>query len=188
MTINQIIKNTAIMLGLSDVVELIESKPSKTELRRNDNYVLLLRCINLVASNIASNYRPLETSETLSTTAGNRIDFSRLSHSVLKIMDVRSPVTNWRVPFTLFTDHITVSNPGSFRVIYTFVPHFETGNEYNPFQFSDEVLTYGTAAEYAFINGMFSEAQVWNIKLENLLFNTKRKCGENITMPATFRR
>ncbi|MCL2587469.1 MAG: hypothetical protein FWE31_04510 [Firmicutes bacterium] len=65
---------------------------------------------------------------------------------------------------------------------YSDIPVIKTGNERFKFEFAPAVLEFGILSEYAFINGMFNEAQVWNEKMRELLFNKM----ESVTMPASF--
>ena len=51
------------------------------------------------------------------------------------------------------------------------IPVIKTGDELFSFEFSPAVLEFGIMAEYAFINGMFNEAQVWTEKMREILFN-----------------
>ena len=127
MRINQIIANAAEILGLGDVVSMIRGGGGN--LTANTNYSILLRCANLVASNLALN------------------GFEHMEN----------------------------------------VPVFTTGDEVNPFKkLGNTALEYGILAEFAFINGMFNEAQVWNEKLEKQLFHRIHKTGRSLKMPRSF--
>jgi len=121
MKIKKIIQNAAIVLGLSDVVEL------EGDGMDNINYRVLLRCAYLASAFLASRFTKKKSAD---------------------------------------------------------IPVIKTGQEKFSFEFPPAVLEYGILSEFAFINGMFNEAQVWNEKMRELLFNVK----DPIVMPQSFGR
>gem|GEM_PF-1781686 len=186
MKFKQIISNVAEMLGLNDVVDLINDGSNVTVLNDNMNYRLLLRCTSLVVANLATHYSELTTTQRITAQSG-RINFSSFDNPPTSIKEVRR-TTGERVRFATFIDHIALTNigTGSFDVTYTYVPKIVTGNELNPFPLPSAAIEYGIMAEYAFIQGMLSEAQIWNEKFTEMIFSVKRKCGKSLKMPRSF--
>ena len=187
MKFKQIIKNVAVILGLSDVVSLVNdtlkhnSQNAKAELRGNINFAVLLRCVNFVVANIATNYFPLVARQSFVVTNG-RI---RLSEFEKPLVSIRQIARNGReVEHKLHSGYINVPN-GNLHVEYSYMPQIKTGEEQNPFEITPSAIEYGILSEYAFISGMMNEATVWNGKFTELLFNAKR--GRGKTMPAGMR-
>jgi len=120
MVIREIIQNAALVLGLSDVVEL------KEDFLDNTNYRVLLRCAYLSSALLQSQFTQRE---------------------------------------------------------YADIPVIETGEEVYSFEFPSAVLEFGIMSEYAFLNGMWNEAQVWNEKMRELLFGHKSTA---VVIPQTF--
>jgi len=184
MKFKQIIKNTAEILGLSDVVELINEDATIEELNNNSNYRLLLRCSALVVANLATHYSELTATQRFNVSVGGRIDFSSFDNPPISIKSARQ--NGERVRFTTFIDHIIVPRTGQVDVVYTYLPKVTTGDEINPFPIPHATIEYGILAEYAFIQGMMCEAQVWNAKFGEMLFSVKQKNGKSIKMPESF--
>lgn len=132
MKISEIIKNAATILGLTDVVDVIDNGSIQQRLV-NTNFRILLRATNLVLASLVMNHAPLKQPDN------------------------------------------------------KFVSNIVDGEEENPFDLPPQTLEYGILAEYAFITGMFNEAQVWRIKMGEMLFSAKHKTGESKTMPPSFR-
>ena len=159
MRIKNIIESAAKLLGMTD---------------SGSNFDVLLQCANLVATNIASSYLELVAKQTFTVTNG-RIRLTKFRRAFLRVKNISTRF------YRLFTDRVEIPN-GRVTVEYAYVPRFRTGNERNPFPtLGDDGLAYGIAAEYSFITGMFSEAQVWNRRLEELLFSARPK---RATIPA----
>ena len=183
MTLKQIIANAATILGLGDVVDLVRRNRPADELLANTNYSLLLRCMALVCSKIAANQFELVHGQEFNVSVLRRIYLTDLEHNLISIKRVQH---NGRdVDFELHLNFIQVP-PGRIRLTYTFSPRIKDGSEQNPFPLPPEILEYGVLSEYAFINGMFNEAMVWNEKMGELLFSSLHKTGRSIKMPASF--
>lgn len=186
MKIKEIIKNAAIILGLSDVVEVIQSG-TKTQRLNNINFRVLLRASNLVVANLAANFTELTQKVEINFTDG-RIQLSDFPSPFVRIIRVRELGRD--IDFRLFIDHVALTSrqgSGIVEVEYAYLPTVKDGEECNPFPLPAAALEYGILSEYAFISGMFNEAQVWRAKLAELLFATKRKDGRSITMPQGLR-
>ncbi|MCL2755926.1 MAG: hypothetical protein FWE45_02625 [Firmicutes bacterium] len=185
MKIKQILSNVAEILGLADVVELVKSNVAINELHQNTNYRLLLRCASLVVANLATHYSEITHTQRVNTQINGRINFSVFEHPPTNIKMVRQ-ITGERMRFRTFIDHIIVNQPGKFDVTFTYVPKIISGNETNPFPLPPAALEYGIMAEYAFLSGMFNEAQVWNEKFGEMIFASVKKNGRSVTMPRSF--
>ena len=54
MTIRTIINNAANILGMNDVVRLMQTTTNETQLKSNQNFNVLFRCFNLMIAQVAS--------------------------------------------------------------------------------------------------------------------------------------
>ena len=180
MKIKEIIKNVAVVLGLGDVVELINDGGNTKELLGNINYSILVRCASFVVTNIATNYIPLIDKQSFDVVDGK----IRLSAFSQPFISARSVKRNGRVvEYKLYTGHLKVPN-GRHEVEYSYLPCIKTGEEQNPFEVAPVALEYGILAEYSFISGMFNEANVWSEKFTELLFHARR--GKTVIMPSAY--
>ena len=178
MQIKKIIANVATILGFVDVTELVNGETSDTVLMENQNYNILFRCANLVAANVAGNYRDCVTIQKFTVTDG-KIEFSQFNKNFMKAIDVKC---NGAVAdFDIYINFLKVPN-GMVEVTYAYVPVFTSGNDEARNILSEAAFVYGILAEYSFISGMFNEAKVFNAKFEELLFGML-KTGRTIKMP-----
>lgn len=173
MKIKQIISNVATILGYTEVVNLINSNAAEEELVKNTNYSILMRCANLVASNVAGNYIDCTERQSFNTADG-KINYSDFNKTFLKVISVTS--NGQSAPFELYTYYISVP-AGQVEIVYSAIPEFKSGNDDANFlgAHSQGVLTYGILTEYAFISGMFNEGKIWNERFEQLLFTATSK-------------
>ena len=191
MTIRQIIGHAATILGLGDVVELIQNNRPTQELIANTNYSLLLRCMSLVVSKIATQFHELTAVHefVVPTSSTIQINFRDLQYPLVRIQHVE--LNGFKVPFIMNIDHVRFTTGWArigdvFRLTYVINPMIRDGTETNPFPLPHQILEYGVLSEYAFINGMFNEAKVWHEKMSELLFSTLHRTGRSIVMPIAF--
>jgi len=179
MQLKKIIANVATILGLSDVAELTEGQATDTELMANTNYNILFRCANLVAANVAGNYRDCIATQQFTVT-DNKIEFSQFGNNFLKATEIKCNGTP--ADFDIYINFLKVPN-GTVNVTYAYIPVFESGDDETRNVLADGAFTYGILAEYSFISGMFNEAKIYNAKFEELLFGMS-KTGRFGKMPS----
>ena len=184
MKIKQIIQNAAEILGLSDVVELMHDGVSTAKLKKNANYRVLVRCANLVVSNLAANYDEMVVSQVISANVQRRIEVTALDHHVVSVKEVLNSQGR-PVIFSVSAGYIFVPTAGNHTVIFSSIPRIATGEEFMPFGFSPAVIEYGILSEYSFSIGAFNEGKVWHEKMVSLLFDSKNT-GESVIMPRSF--
>ena len=182
MKIKKIISNVAKILGLDDVVELVENRASIKTIQENVNYSLLLRCTSLIVANISANFVQNVTMQSFDATDGviNLSEFSQPVQSIKQVVVNGRVVDHW-----LYHDKLVV--PKGYVIVYfTFVPKIETGEEKVLKSLPNQVLEYGILAEYAFVSGMFNEGKVWNEKFLEMMFGIKNRTGVAVKMPISF--
>lgn len=179
MKLKKIVETCAEVLGLQDVVELI-NKPETTaeDLKKNSSFSILQRCANLVLGNIAGNYVQCVARQTFVVSV-NRINLDRFENDFIKVINVKKE--GLEIDYDLFADHLRLQN-GTVEIEYAYMPRFENADSQLVINgVSEDCLVYGILAEYAFISGMFNEAKIWNEKFERFLFGTDKK---NTVLPA----
>lgn len=128
----------------------------------------LLRCFNLVESELALEYLPLCAEEELETQTGT-VYFSELSRAPVRVLRVRDKWDNER-PFKLFPDYLKTQS-GSVKVEYSYLPETKGLDGASDFalQASTRLFAYGMAAEYTLSCGRFEEAAVWDKKYKDAI-------------------
>jgi len=169
--VKEIVKLSATYLQLEDVLKLEvldgeEESPTELTLK---NYELLIKAVNLVQEEIASDYIPLKKEEIVEVT-NEEIAFSNLSERIIQVFSVKNEIYE-EVKYKLFPTSIKLKN-GTYNIIYTYMPSAVTIND-NLASFSNKiterVVAYAVAGEYALINGLFDEATTWKQRFEEAM-------------------
>ena len=137
-----------------------------------DQDSILMRCANLVVSNVACNYEDFIAVQDFEVTDG-KIDFKNFKKTFLKIKSVK--IGGREVKSDMFVNYLSVPN-GRVTVEYCYIPRFTAmGNRVSDIagKINENTLLYGIMAEYASISGLEREEKDWSDKFENLLFAGK---------------
>ncbi|MCL1945430.1 MAG: hypothetical protein FWF56_06485 [Firmicutes bacterium] len=193
-TIKDIVYMAAILGQLDDVVALIEQD---TGLKTQDGKVvssdenvdkgalevlnLLVRCANLVYSEIATEYASLVATELL-TVDGEVLEYRKFGRSVLEILSVSCK--GRRTKFKLRPDGLILDN-GRYSIEYRYLPdkcNFEQEIEYKAGAINARILAFGTITEYCIISGLQDDAVMWDGRYRQSLFGIVLK-GEKKIKP-----
>ena len=168
MTMNEIVTLAAFYLQFEDV---LNGGPAGEETTAK-----LLRCANLVRAEIASDYFPLLTTETVSSADGTILPASLEK----RLIDVKRITRNGNaVAFKVYPAAIrTVS--GEVEIEYSYMPDdAEIGDDAGFFdKISARTIAYGAAAEYCLVAGLFEEAVIWEKRFKDSLLAAQRKKSE----------
>lgn len=160
----------AVLLQLEDVIDSIENDniTPDSDVFRTVNQ--LVRCGNLVLSEIAAEYIPLKTCEQLEAVDKKieYVNFSKKAVDIFKVSFRGKPVK-----FKLFYDSFSVPYAGVYEVEYSYEPlGLALGGEtdYSSGRLSARCVAYGIACEYCLISGMTEEAVLWDKRYKDSLF------------------
>jgi len=159
------------ILGLPQMQDDFQGVPTDDEALDK-----LLRCVNLVRSEIASDYYPLLTSENINCIDG-RVDPVSLQK---RIIDVKRITQNGKaVQFKVYPDTVKTA-AGEVEIEYSYLPEDEglDGDAGFSDKIAARVIAYGAAAEYCLITGLFEEAVIWEKRFKDSLFVSQRKKSE----------
>lgn len=185
MEIVNIIKNACVFLQkdeLLDITELGGTSTSTTAQQKEIN--MLLRCLNLVYNEIATDYIPLIKTEKVASTNGE-ILFSSLTNKILDIKRIEDKY-GIRVNYKLYPDKILTID-GEVCLTYSYEPEeledltstMESFSE----KLTERVFAYGVAMEYSFISGLHDDASIWETRFKDGLLIAVRKKSE-MRLPA----
>lgn len=178
MKLREIIKLSCVMLGLEDLLTSTELYDEAfdtldenvllsqgTNTQKNLN--LLVKCFNIVNSEIATDYFPLITLEKISVKDGSfkLIDLQNDFYKLIKLEDK----DGLSVCYEIYDNILYVKN-GEYNLVYCYVPQKLTLNsEVNNFngKLVDRIFAYGINKEYCFISGLYSEAECYKNKFED---------------------
>ena len=160
MKLKDIVRNSAIYLGLDSVKNYIDNVGTATAetLKEVD---LLTNLANLVIGELASAYVPMLYSETETAESG-KIYFSALSKDPVKITAVKDGYGN-NADFKIFPEYIAVKD-GSYEITYQYIPsNYNLTDDlgYKPQDVPAPAFSYGLCAEYCITRCRFEEAVAW---------------------------
>ncbi|MBQ9117926.1 MAG: hypothetical protein IJY11_01845 [Clostridia bacterium] len=134
----------------------------------------LLRCFNLVETELAVDYLPLKTQEEVETDTG-AVPYLTLSKRAVQIVKVTD---EWglAIRFQLFGDYFK-AQVGRLKVTYTYAPEPKGLEGETDFQslVSYRLFAYGMAAEYCLKAGLYEEAEVWDKKYKSAITAAYKK-------------
>lgn len=163
MTVNEVIIAAAELIGenaVEQVQNYLDGQGGGTLAKE------LLRCFNVVESELAMDFLPLKTEETLETETG-AIAYTQLSKKAVQIVKV-SDEWGGSVRYDLYGEYMKTKS-GKVTVVYTYVPEEKSFGEESDFQrlASKRLFAYGIAAEYCLKAGLYDEAEVWDKKYKD---------------------
>ena len=180
MEIVNVLKNACVFLQKDELLELTEfgGETESTESQQKEINILL-RCLNLVYNQIATDYIPLIQTEKVVSINGE-ILFNSLSKKILDIKRIEDKC-KLRVNYKLYPDRIKTINCEVY-ITYTYEPNelqeltstMETFSE----KLTERVMAYGVAMEYSFISGLHDDASIWETRFKDGLLIASRKKSE----------
>ena len=168
MTVKEIIKNTAAMIGREDVIKYLE-EGEKASIGKDTlaSVDILTRLLNLVVNELACSYIPMIKAEKVTSNDG-KIYHKNLSETPLRILSVYDEDGN-SIDFKVDSLY-TETSRGAVNVEYSYTPTVYGIDEeigYSEKDVSMNVLCYGLAAEFAVSQGSFDEAVTWHGRYAN---------------------
>lgn len=178
MTVKDIIKLVCEFVGEREILYKLEDGGDLTE-REQEKVNTMTRCFNLVNQEIASDYLPFITKETLNG-KNSVINFADLQKTVIHIIEVKNRL-GMSLQFRLFPDFVEVAGKAK-TVVYSYLPDelsFDSTVEMLC-GLSARVYAYGVASEYLLIDGVSEDAEIWEERFKQSLFVLSRKRGEHV--------
>lgn len=178
MTVKDVIKLVCDFVGEKDIVAKMdkESPLSDAEQQKVD---LMTRCFNLVVQEIACDYFPFLTKESIDV-QNSVLNFSNLSKKVVHIYEIKNRF-GMSLRFRLFPNHVEIYGNAK-SVVYSFMPDELSLNSTLdlPCGLTERVIAYGVTSEYLLIDGLGDDAEIWENRYKESLFILSRKRGEHI--------
>lgn len=175
MTVKNILSLAAANLGREDLVAAVYDCAQEPW----GEVASLLRCYNLVENEIALDYFPLKTEETL-VSCGSVIPYARLQHApvtILSVTDENGNAENFEVRPARIV--LTGCKNRKLKVVYTYSPAEKLFTDCCELggKISARLLSFGVACEFCLTNGQFAEAAAWEKKYREALraANTTRR-------------
>ncbi len=164
-TVKEALRAAADHLGM---YERIEGYLNGTSSDAATEVEALLRCFNIVESELAFDYLPLYAEETVESETGV-VPYAQLSGSVVRVVNVEDEWGN-QAPFRLFPTYLKTQG-GRLKIRYTYSPTKKNLNDESDYHLhvSARLFGYGIAAEYSLALGLFEESAVWDKKYKDAI-------------------
>ena len=165
MKVTDVVLSAAQTLGIEAGVSAYYERGEETFKREAE---LLLACFNRVEGSLALEYIPLYAEDELLTT-GDRIEFSSLTYSPVRIVGVEDGAGN-PVKYKLYPKYVKAQS-GRIKVIYTYTPEEKDVEAESDFsiKINESLFAHGILAEYCMAEGRFEEANYWEKKYKKAI-------------------
>lgn len=162
MTVKDILRLTAGMVGDRDLYNYLSDLECCEVDQAQQNKQELLICYNAICDELACEYLPLVYSQDFTNVKDNKIYFSALEKTPLKIIEVTNK-NGYKCPYKLVNDYISLQET-AVTVKYEYKPKWQNENEESLFGkkiIGPFTLCYGVCALYLLQKGRMSESQVF---------------------------
>lgn len=166
MTVREILKESALLMGEELLALALEQKEESKDEEIKRKQALLLTSYNAVQNDIALNYQPLEI---LTEVKDKILAFENLNPYPLKVLAVYDEFGN-KIPFKVEDKTVRAkSNPSKIR--YNYIPS-DCGIE-DDFAYLNQTVgkwafIYGVSAQYCLSEGRYEEAINWESRYRQL--------------------
>ena len=181
MLVKNIVCKAAKILSLNDVCEYLNSDDESLYLDVKEDIENMVLAVNMVSSNIASNYIELIGKISLNNNS-SILSFDSISNK--SIIEIKNVFLNGKkTDFKVLPEGVKTAC-GDIEIFFSYFP--------DEVDISDEISCYtklneltfaqGVAGEFLFLKGAIDDAYMWDKKFKNSIFNLLRP-KRNITIP-----
>lgn len=158
----------AALLGREDVAAYLADGTEADGAEREAK--LLLRCFNIVESELALDYAPLLCTEVLESDTG-AVFYSMLRKEPVSIRSVEDLSGNER-KFLLYPEYLKTDG-GRLKITYSYLPEKKTSEDESDYtlQIGERLVAFGMAAEYRLAEGDYESAAMWDKRYRAALKN-----------------
>ena len=158
MNVKDIIISARKIIGRADIAAAVKGGETLSA-QDSETVETLLYCFNATEDEIARNYVPLTSCEVFTSTSDKFLLFI-FKHTPSRILRVRSE--GKEIPFEVFPEYVYAQ---AFEVYidYEYLPSKKQLADKSSYsdEVGENVLVYGTVAEYCLINGEIKFAEYW---------------------------
>ena len=161
MTIKEIVRSAAYMLGKTDVVSHLDGNTNVGSETLQSTSLLANLC-TLVLDELSSTYLPMVKKETVSSSSG-KYPFNQFREKVIKVVAVYN-MDGEKIDFSL-DEHYVLTNASKCTIEYEYAPKNYTLEDtigYSEMDVAVSILAYGVAAEYSISQELFEQAVMYH--------------------------
>ena len=184
MTTKQVLYLTATFLGKEDLLNCPYFTGEEGEISAEDQKELdiLNRCLNLIVSEISTDYLPIYKQKNVSF-VNKELKLNSVDENIYQIVKIQNEYGSC-VRFKIYDDTVKADVKKAIITYTSFADKCELGGDVENFsgKIADRVLAYGTAMEYSFISSLYDDATIWESRYKNALLIVSQK-KHNVVMP-----
>ncbi len=180
MKVKDIVEYACVFMGKEDLLasNIFDETGEQLDENQTKDLNLIVRCVNNITSEIASDYLPILKQKDVIFTDG-KISISLIDSKMQEIVSIKSP-SGKNLKYKYIGNQI-ICLATSATITYKVYPDVLSIND-NAETFgnrlSARVLAYGVASEYYYLQMLYDDAQIWEHKFKNALMFASRKKGE----------
>ena len=151
---------------INNAIKLMEIEIPNTDEDSNKLKNILVKCFNVVLSELSMCYFPIKTKEKMQSKIGEYY-FKDFAYPPYKIIDVKS--NNHKIKWELKSTHISCMN-SEIDVEYEYYPkslNYEDEFIYPNTELTTDIIELGIVAEYYLLIGYIKSAELWEEKYRN---------------------
>ena len=184
MTVLDVLETASLYLGYREELDYYFNEDNSTTPSDEvqNKFSSLLKALNLTIEEIATEFKPMYTEETLTFELG-KASLENLTQKVNKIVCVKNKNTFYK--FSVENGYIVCDGVSGERTVkYSFIPEelTETDDVVFDEEISEKTLALGVCMEFMFLTNAFDEVSVWEDRFYKSLKNSLRNVGR-INMP-----
>ena len=177
MTVKEILKLAIIFLGYDEIIDT-NIFDGETQASEEDNKLIstLLRCLNLVVEEIATDYLPIIKVKNV-TFQNGKIALSDISENLMEIISVKR---NGNIDFSEDNEYLYANIDRADVMFRKYPDKLSLNDDCSEFlkKLPARVIAYGVAMEYCFISTLSDEASIWEKRYKDGLLVLSRKNSE----------
>ena len=161
MTIKEIIKITATIIGREDVVSYLDGNTETLSEDTKKTVEIMERLSNLVINELACSFIPMKNLERVNSQG--KVYYKNLSKNPLEILTVYDLDGN-KLAFSVASTFVKTPTQVVDVEYSFFPPEYSLDDQvgYSEKEVPSRVLAYGLASEYAITQGCFKDAVMWH--------------------------
>ncbi len=172
MRVDNIVKQVASLLAKEDLSEYLEGGTSVDISQTKRDKQLIIDCLNNLLCELCGTLVKLKAEEEMES-KDKRIYYKDFPQRLLGILSVTDLKGN-KVKFDLFPTYIRLYDDKKVNVLYNYLPQrvdYDDEITVGSTRVTEQILAYGTLAEYCLAVALYEEAVTWRQKFEKSLSN-----------------
>ena len=180
MKAKEIIKNVCVYLGKEEILQsnLFEEGGDELSSIQNVTVERMINCLNLITSEIASDYLPILQEKEI-TFKNGEINVYEIDENIQEIISIKSKFGK-NLRYKYLGDKIICLTTNAIITYKVYPKEVKIDDDVESFggRLSARVIAYGVASEYCYLEMLYDDATIWESRFKNALLINARKKGE----------